>query len=499
MKRPKKTAARLTLSAKAAKKVTGRKAAPSKRAKAKARPRGRRQPTMPRAGYIPPSFVTREDCIRTSNAVLNLPDRPVIEREDIFRISAVGLDWDIGTMVYEPEPADSVARGADGKKIGFLLLHGGSGDCKSMQVLSRLFARKFGCKVVAFTFPGRTCFDSPTRDWPDDTIRADGSVRLPMWQIGERITRDQYDLVQDDTKRFRYGTRTVARAKPGTRFHDRMAGWPIAFEDALKEACRRNFPVGEYSIYVHGHSTGGPFVSMLTQRVENIAGAIAVENSPFGYIQEAQHAWSGSLGKIGNFKRVTKKAAPRRDPFDELYIRTWRDLARYRGPEALGQEGPQALMRLPWLMEEILDAWNAAKSRPQFKAEYTVTHNILGSLRAAAKTTAKRLRLDEKATKALIGRYLSLTRELKGPKAKPVPPFLFALSKDSRDHSPEVYQAVVVPMFKKMRPAPRVAVCRFGAGVHTYVKPEPDLPNGIGPVVAQVFMNAIQGGYYVVR
>ena len=25
--------------------------------------------------------------------------------------------------------------------------------------------------------------------------------------------------------------------------------------------------------------------------------------------------------------------------------------------EALGQEGPQALMRLPWLMEEIFDAW----------------------------------------------------------------------------------------------------------------------------------------------
>jgi hypothetical protein len=99
----------------------------------------------------------------------------------------------------------------------------------------------------------------------------------------------------------------------------------------------------------------------------------------------------------------------------------------------------------------------------------------------------------------LIERYLSLTRELKGRGVKPVPPFLFALSKDSRDHSPEVYRSVVVPMFKKMRPAPRVAVCRFGAGVHTYVKPELDLPNGIGPVVAQVFMDAIQGGYYVVR
>ena len=448
--------------------------------------------------FRPPAFVSREDCIRASKTIQAMPELAIVEREDFFRISAVGLDWDIGTMVYEPTSAESTTRGADGKKVGFLLLHGGSGDGKSMQVFSRILSRKFGCKVVAFTFPGRTYFDSPTRDWPDDTIHADGSVRLPLWQIGEQITADQYDLVRDTTKRLRYGTRTVARAKPGTRFYDRMAGWPIAFEDALKEACRRNFPPSEFSIYVHGHSTGGPFVSMLTQRVENIAGAIAVENSPFGYIQEAQHAWSGSLGKIGGFKRVTKKPAPRQDPFDELYIRTWRDLARYRGPEALGQEGPQALMRLPWLMEEILDAWSVAKSRPQFKAEYIVTHNIRSSLTAAAEATARRLGLDKAATKALVERYVSLTQELKGPKVKRVPPFLFALSKDSRDHSPEVYRAVIMPMFRKMRPAPKVAMTRFGAGVHTYVKPEADLPSGIGPAVAQVFMDAIKGGYYVV-
>lgn len=472
----------------------GLKKAASKKANPKKQPRRKSRP----ASFRPPTFISREACVRASDTILALPDRIVIEREDIFRIFAVGLDWDIGTVVYEPSPPESTTRGADGKKIGFLLLHGGSGDGKSMQVFSRLLSRKFGCKVVAFTFPGRTYFDSPTRDWPDDTIHADGSVRLPMWQIGERITPDQYELLHDDTKRLRYGTRTVARAKPGTRFYDRMAGWPVAFEDALKEACRRNFPPDEFSIYVHGHSTGGPFVSMLTQRVKNVAGAIAVENSPFGYIQEAQHAWSGSLGKIGKFKRVTKKPAPRQDPFDELYIRTWRDLARYRGPEALGQEGPQALMRLPWLMEEILDAWNVAKSRPQFKAEYIVTHNIQSSLRAAAEATARRLGLDKPATKNLVERYLSLTHELRGPDVKPVPPFLFALSKDSRDHSPEVYRAVILPMFRKMRPAPKVAMTRFGAGVHTYVKPEADLPNGIGPAVAKLFVDAIRGGYYVV-
>ena len=51
-----------------------------------------------------------------------------------------------------------------------------------------------------------------------------------------------------------------------------------------------------------------------------------------------------------------KSAEAWQDPFNDLYIRTWRDLARFRGSEALGQEGPQALMRLPWLMEEVLDA-----------------------------------------------------------------------------------------------------------------------------------------------
>ena len=96
----------------------------------------------------------------------------------------------------------------------------------------------------------------------------------------------------------------------------------------------------------------------------NVAGMIAVENSPFGFIQEEQHDWSGALGKIAGFERVTKKKAPRTDPFNELYIRTWRDRARYAGPEALGQEGPQALMRLPWLMEEILDWWDKTESAP---------------------------------------------------------------------------------------------------------------------------------------
>ena len=100
-------------------------------------------------------------------------------------------------------------------------------------------------------------------------------------------------------------------------------------------------------------------------------------------------------------------------------------------------------------------------------------------------------------TEKLVVHYLGYTRELSGPGDKPVPPFLFVISKDSRDHSPEVYREVIIPMFKAMNPAPRVAVTRFGAGVHTYTKPEPGLPIGIAPAAAQFYVQAIQGGYFV--
>ncbi|MFN4283746.1 MAG: hypothetical protein ACK4NA_14005 [Alphaproteobacteria bacterium] len=430
--------------------------------------------------------------------MLAQPDIPLQQTEDIIRIREVGLDWDMGMMVYEPKDPAKVARGADGKKIGIFLLHGGSGDFKSMEPIAKLYAGKFGHKAVAMTFPGRHYFDSPTRDWPGDTINKDGTVRTPIWLRGEKITPDMYEVINDDTKRLRYGIRTVARAKPGTIFYDRMAGWLPAFETGMKEAMRKHFPEADYSIYVTGHSTGGPHVFMMCQRVPNIAGVIAVENSPFGFIQEEQHNWSGALGKVAGFERVSKKPAPRTDPFDELYIRTWRDRARYAGPEALGQEGPSALMRLPWLMEEILDWWNKTKMRPQFKAEYILTHNIKSSLRKAAEATANRLGLSGPEKQKLVERYLGLPYPVKG--GKPVPPVLFGISKDSRDHSPEVYEEVVLPMFReRVDPPPKVMVTRFGAGVHVYTKAEKDLPLGIGPAVAEFYHQAITGGYFLTK
>jgi hypothetical protein len=463
--------------------------------KKKAAPRkasSRKKPSV-----TPPAFIDRDAVLRTSRAVLAKKDIPIREYEDLFRIKALGMDWDIGVQVYEPKARNRIARGADGKRIGCFLLHGGAGDFKSMAVISRMFANKFGCKVVVMTFPGRLYLNNKSRDWPGDTVNPDGSARTPIWKKGEHVTPDQYTLVEDPTKRMKYGTRLYARAKPGTRFYDRMAAWPQAFEDGMKTACARHFPVDEFSIYVHGHSTGGPYVCMLSQRVENIAGIMAVENSTFGYINEVKHLWSGGVGKIEGYARIATKGTKWKDRFNDLYVRTWRDLARYRGPEVLGQEGPAALMRLPWLMEEILDKWQCARKRAQFKAEYMVTHNIVGSLRQMARISAKRLKMTPKAAKALADHFVGYTRPLSGKDTKPVPPTLFLITKDSRDHSPEVYRAVIIPRFKAMKPAPKIALTRLGAGVHSYATPEDGLPAGVAPVVAKFYYDAIKDGFFL--
>jgi hypothetical protein len=454
------------------------------------------KPAIAPATWQPMTTLSREAIIASSNAVLAMVSQPVRETEDVFRIRALELDWDIGVRVYAPQPVERITRAAGGKMGGIFLLHGGAGDYKSMERFARLFAEKFGFKVVTMTFPGRFYLDESHRDWPGDTINKDGSVRTPIWLAGEHITRDQYDVVRDTSKRAKYGTRTSARAKPGSLFYARMSSWPVAFEEGMKEACRRHFPSDEFSIYVHGHSTGGPYVSLLSQRVPNIAGVLAIENSTFGYINERKHQWGGHSGKIEGYERTAASNESWTDPFNDLYIRTWRDLARYRGPEALGQEGPNVLMRLPSLMEEILDAWEIARKRPQFKAEYMITHNIVGALGAAAKAAAQRLNLGSEATERLVEHYIGYTRELRG-EVKRVPPFLFVISKDSRDHSPEVYREVILPMFAAMKPAPRTAVTRFMAGVHTYTKPETDLPIGIAPAAAQYFHDAITGGFFL--
>jgi hypothetical protein len=54
-----------------------------------------------KSDWQPPEQVSREDTIARSDAVLAMPDLPLKQTEDIFRINALGLDWDMGVTVYE--------------------------------------------------------------------------------------------------------------------------------------------------------------------------------------------------------------------------------------------------------------------------------------------------------------------------------------------------------------------------------------------------------------
>lgn len=445
-----------------------------------------------------PARISRAGATGMSKAVLGKRPRPIVRREDIFRIHTLGLDWDIGVMVYAPR-SGRVTRGACGRKAGFFLLHGGNGDFKSVEPLALLLAERFGYKVVSMTFPGRLYFPARSRDWPGDTINPDGTARMPIWKRGEVITADQYRLVAETSLRDRYGTRTLARAKPGTLFFDRMAAWPAAFEEGMIEACRRHFPEGDYAVYAHGHSTGGAFTAILSQRLANMAGQTEVETAPIGEINRRKHAWSGSLGKIKGFEKGKGGKDGLDDPFTDLYLRTWRDRARYAGPEALGKEGPAALMRLPALMEEVLESWKVERLRPQFKAEFLITHNIVPSLTAAARAVARRLGLPRTDTGALVERYLDYGRYRRGGDARPVPPLLFVNSCFSRDNSEEVFNEVVLPMLAGLEPAPKTRMVIVDASSHLYCEPDgAGLPQGMAPVVAKLFDTAVRGGFFVV-
>jgi hypothetical protein len=426
--------------------------------------------------WEPPAQLDRDQIVRASDEVLGRPDIPLDVREEIFRITALELDWDIGGKVYEPRDPSQVPVGPDGKRIGVFLLHGGGGDHRGMEPLALLLAGKLGWKVATMTYPGQLYLLDPSRNWPGDTINADGTARTPIYLREQPITADQYELIQDRSDpvlRAKYGTLLFLRAREGTDFYDRLAAWPAAFEKAMQTVCARNFLPGEFSIYAHGHSTGGPFVHLLLQRVENIAGLIGLESSPFGAF------FSRMLGQGWPF------------PFNTITVRTWRDVARYRGPE----NGAEGMQRLPWLMEDVFAEWNSRTQLPNIKAQQTVQFAAFDVLEAGARAAAQRLRLSDSDTQRLVEQFRGYPLPL--PTGRPVPPLLYGLTRGSRDHTPERYRNVLLPALAALNPAPKARLVLFGAGVHGYMRPEPDLPSGIGPAVANLWDTAIQEGYYV--
>ena len=149
---------------------------------------------------------------------------------------------------------------------------------------------------------------------------------------------------------------------------------------------------------MHGHSTGGPFAMMASQRIANIAGLLGYGSSPFGWMYPLVS------GDDWDF------------PFYQLRLRTWRDTARYMY-EGMKNKG----IGLPMLIEMTFERWESAKKRPNFKAEDFIHKNSTTALQAAARATAARLKLSHGEGEALVRQYLGYTRELSGPGVKPVP------------------------------------------------------------------------------
>jgi hypothetical protein len=180
--------------------------------------------------WNPPREISRVQIVSSSDEVLGRPDFPIVDREDIFRIRVLGLDWDIGGKVYEPADPSRIPTGADGKKVGVFLQHGGGGDHRSQEPMARLLAGKFGYKVASMTYPGHLYLLDPSRDWPGDTINPDGTARTPLWQIDRPTSADEYELVQDRSNpvfRAKYGTLFFLKAKGGPSFTiaSRLGRW----------------------------------------------------------------------------------------------------------------------------------------------------------------------------------------------------------------------------------------------------------------------------------
>jgi hypothetical protein len=427
---------------------------------------------MAKLPWEPPAIVTHAETIELHDRVTALPDIPIDISEDIFRIRELEMDWDIGVVLYEPQDRSKIRIGPDGKRVGVFLLHGGVSDFKSVDRIARVLPAKFGIKVISMTFPGRFYFLDASHDWPGDVENGDGSARTPLWTRETQITPDQYAMVQDTSKRADYGTLISLSAKEGTEFFHRMAAWPVAFEQAIKETARRHFPEGEFSIYIHGHSTGGPFAMMASQRVSNIAGLVGYGSSPFGWMYPI------ISGDDWEF------------PFNQLRLRTWRDTARYMY-EGMKNEP----IGLPMLIELTFERWEQAKKRPNFKAEDFIHKNSTKALQTAARVSAERLKLPNRETEKLVQRYLGYTRELAGPSVKPVPNFL-SIHGINDDTVTLQRCERSLPLFAKLNPAPKVRSISLGAGIHSWGWTGDELPQGIVTPVAKLWYDAIMNGFF---
>ncbi len=424
--------------------------------------------------------VAGPELARWSAAVLDRPDLPHTERDEHFRIDCAGMGWDVAGRLYAPEPEHQL-READGRPVGVLLLHGGGSDHRFLHNLASILAQKLGIRALAMTYPGHWNFDADGHDWPGEPLDdGTGRPRLPIWDRSDPIGHDEYDVVtyaDDPVLRANGGTAFFLAARPGTQFYRRQAAWPLAYEQAFREACARNFPEDEFALYLHGHSTGGPLAHMLLQRIGNVRGLLGMETSSFGIIKRQMDP----LGSGGE-----------QFPFTYLTLRTWRDAARYLGSES----GDMAKRHLPLLMEQVFESWERQRGKPGFKSEQFIQFAATDALTAAAEAVSDDLGYAAAERAALVERYLGYTAPLTGPDAPPLPPLLYILNEGSRDHRLDNYTGVLLPTLRSFDPAPRTQVHYLRAGIHDYNKPTPDLPRGVAAVGAGIWHDAITSGYF---
>ncbi len=80
-----------------------------------------------------------------------------------------------------------------------------------------------------------------------------------------------------------------------------------------------------------------------------------------------------------------------------------------------------------------------------------------------------------------------------------MPPALFVNSCYSRDNSEEVFNEVVLPMLGQLDPPPKTRMVIVDASSHLYTEPDGDgLPQGMAPVAAKLFDDAVRGGFFVI-
>ena len=353
--------------------------------------------------WQPPEFVSREQCIKDTEEVLGMPDIPIRQTEDIFRINVLGMDWDLGMVVYEPEDPKKIPVGADGKKAGFFLLHGGSGDFKGIEE------------------PMPSCWPaSSASKWSPGPFRADSTFDVRA-AIGRAIPstrtarsgRRSGSKASDHAGPVRGGERHLD-AQPLRHAHGRarQAGYELllshgglaaAFEEGMIEAMRRHFPEARiFRLCVRATPPAGRLSACCASGCRTWRASSPPRTRRLAHWKQQRRIWGGAMGKIEGYEQVATKPARAPIRSTSSISAPGATLRATKGPEALGQEGPTALMRLPAIMEDILEHAGKAKARPQFKAEYIITHAITGSLAEGARVTAARLKMNQDETEALV-------------------------------------------------------------------------------------------------